>query len=148
MCGKCHNLTSILANTSWTQHNRHVSKDGFSCSVCHTAHGMGAVVASISGERLVNFDINVAQNQAAPISYNRATNTCTLRCHRAAHNANGTVAVNGLAKCRAFLHLPRPNGGCHPNHRFVSYFLGFCTTPSRVRYAPETNLNLLDTGVA
>ena len=96
MCAKCHDLTSILANTSWTQHNRHVSKDGFSCSVCHTAHGMGAVAASISGERLVNFDINVvAQNQGAPISYNRGTNTCTLLCHNAAHNTNGTVSVNG-----------------------------------------------------
>jgi len=96
MCGKCHDLARILANTSWTQHNRHVSKDGFSCSVCHTAHGMGAVAASVSGERLVNFDINVVgQNQGAPISYSRATNTCTLRCHNAAHNANGTVSVNG-----------------------------------------------------
>jgi hypothetical protein len=57
---------------------------------------MGAVAASISGERLVNFDINVvAQNQGAPISYNRGTNTCTLLCHNAAHNTNGTVFVNG-----------------------------------------------------
>ncbi|MGB7846295.1 MAG: cytochrome c3 family protein [Candidatus Acidiferrum sp.] len=98
LCAKCHDLTNILSNASWTQHNRHISQDGFSCSVCHTAHGMGAVVASVSGERLVNFDINVvAQNQAAPISYNRATNTCTLQCHNAAHNPNGTVSVNGTA---------------------------------------------------
>lgn len=96
MCAKCHDLTNILSNASWTQHNRHVSKDGFSCSVCHTAHGMGSVVASISGERLVSFDINVvAQNQGAPIAYNRGTNTCTLLCHNAAHNANGTVSANG-----------------------------------------------------
>jgi hypothetical protein len=97
MCAKCHDLTSILSNASWTQHNRHVSKGGFSCSVCHTAHGLGAVVGSISGERLVNFDIAVvAQNQGAPISYNRATNTCTLLCHNAAHNPNGTVSMNGI----------------------------------------------------
>lgn len=97
MCAKCHDLTSILSNASWTQHNRHVSKGGFSCSVCHTAHGLGAVVGSISGERLVNFDIGVvAQNQGAPISYNRATNTCTLLCHNAAHNPNGTVSMNGI----------------------------------------------------
>ena len=96
MCAKCHDLNIILSNASWSQHSRHVSTDGFSCSVCHTAHGMGAVTAGVSGERLVNFDINVVgPNQAAVISYNRGTNTCTLMCHNAAHNADGSVSVNG-----------------------------------------------------
>jgi hypothetical protein len=96
MCAKCHDLTSILSNASWSQHNRHIAQDGFSCSTCHTAHGMGSVNASVSGERLINFDINVVgQNQGLPISYNRGTNSCTLTCHNAAHNANGTVSVNG-----------------------------------------------------
>jgi predicted CXXCH cytochrome family protein len=96
MCAKCHDLNNIISNASWNQHGRHVSTNGFSCSVCHTSHGMGAVNPSISGERLVNFDIGVVgQNNGAPISYNRATNTCTLTCHNAAHNANGTVSVNG-----------------------------------------------------
>lgn len=92
MCAKCHNLNNILTNTSWAQHSDHISNDGFSCSVCHTAHGMSPGSGSVSGERLVNFDINVVgQNQGLPISYNRATNSCTLTCHNAAHNANGTV---------------------------------------------------------
>lgn len=96
MCAKCHDLTSILSNASWSQHNRHIAQDGFSCSTCHTAHGMGSVNASVSGERLINFDINVVgQNQGLPISYNRGTNSCTLTCHNAAHNADGTVSVNG-----------------------------------------------------
>ena len=92
MCAKCHNLSNILTNTSWAQHSDHIANDGFSCSVCHTAHGMSPGSGSVSGERLVNFDINVVgQNQGLPISYNRATNSCTLTCHNAAHNANGTV---------------------------------------------------------
>ncbi len=97
MCAKCHDLNNILTNVSWAQHSRHVASDGFSCSTCHTAHGMGAGSGSVTGERLINFDINVVgQNQGAPISYNRATNNCTLTCHNAAHNANGTVSVNGV----------------------------------------------------
>jgi len=85
MCAKCHNLTQILANTSFTQHARHIN-DGFSCSVCHTAHGMGAVNGNISGERLVNFDISVvAPNAGKPVSYNKATSSCTLMCHQHAH---------------------------------------------------------------
>jgi len=93
MCAKCHNLTNVLANASFTQHNLHVSQYGFSCSTCHTAHGMGATSPTITGERLVNFDANVVgENNGAPIAYNRATNTCTLMCHNAAHNSDGTVS--------------------------------------------------------
>jgi len=93
MCGKCHNLSNIMANATFTQHQSHINA-GFSCSVCHTAHGMGATSASITGERLVNFDVNVvAQNGAAPISYHRATNTCVMVCHQAVHNPNGTVSA-------------------------------------------------------
>jgi predicted CXXCH cytochrome family protein len=96
LCAKCHDLNTILSNASWSQHSLHVFSGGFSCSVCHAAHGMGAVSANVSGERLINFDINVVgQNQGAPISYSRARNTCTLVCHKAAHNANGTVSLNG-----------------------------------------------------
>jgi predicted CXXCH cytochrome family protein len=97
MCAKCHDLTSILGNASWTQHSRHVSSDGFSCSVCHTAHGIGSINASVTGERLINFDIAVVgQNNGTPISYNRGTNTCTLTCHNAAHNADGSVTANNV----------------------------------------------------
>jgi hypothetical protein len=99
MCAKCHDLTNnILANTSFTQHNLHIAQYGFSCSTCHTAHGMGAISPTITGERLVNFDANVVgQNGSTPISYNRGTNTCTLMCHNAAHNADGTVTAGAAA---------------------------------------------------
>jgi hypothetical protein len=96
MCAKCHNLSQILSNTSFTYHSLHISQYGFSCSVCHTAHGMGAISPNVTGERLVNFDMNVVgQNGAAPISYRRTTNTCALVCHQAAHNPNGTVSSLG-----------------------------------------------------
>ena len=102
MCAKCHDLaTNILANTSFPQHSLHVSQYGFSCSTCHTAHGMGATSPTITGERLVNFDGSVvAQNGSSPISYNRATNSCTLMCHNAAHNSDGTVAGTAMLRVR------------------------------------------------
>jgi hypothetical protein len=85
LCGKCHNLTTILSNTSFSQHSLHINA-GFSCSTCHTAHGMGSQSATISGERLVNFDANVvAPNGSTPISYSRANNSCNLVCHGQAH---------------------------------------------------------------
>lgn len=86
LCAKCHNLATILTNTSFTEHARHIN-DGFSCSTCHTAHGMGGQSATISGERLVNFDASVvAQKDAVTaITYNHATNTCALTCHGHTH---------------------------------------------------------------
>jgi predicted CXXCH cytochrome family protein len=93
MCGKCHNLSNIMTNASFSQHQSHINA-GFTCSTCHTAHGMGGTKPNISGERLVNFDVNVvAPNGGMPISYNRATNTCALVCHESAHNPNGTVSA-------------------------------------------------------
>jgi predicted CXXCH cytochrome family protein len=95
LCGKCHDLSRILANTSFSEHARHVD-DGFSCAVCHVAHGMGAQNGSVTGERLVNFDVNVvAQNGAAPISYNHATNSCSLTCHGHAHSNVSALANRG-----------------------------------------------------
>ncbi len=91
LCAKCHDLNNILANASFTQHSTHINA-GFSCSTCHTAHGMGAVTGAISGERMVNFDLTVVgPNGASAISYNRSTNTCTLTCHTYKHNPDGTV---------------------------------------------------------
>ncbi len=97
LCAKCHDLPNQVAkNTSWNQHSSHINL-GLSCSVCHIAHGMGAASGTISGERLVNFDVNVvASNGGLPISYNRGPNTCVLVCHMAAHNPNGTVTAAGL----------------------------------------------------
>jgi predicted CXXCH cytochrome family protein len=100
LCGKCHNLGSILSDASFRPgstgkggHFTHISEQGASCSVCHTAHGIGSVGATISGERLVNFDLKVvAPNGTLPVSYSHATNTCTLTCHGYYHNSNGTVA--------------------------------------------------------
>jgi predicted CXXCH cytochrome family protein len=93
LCAKCHDLNSVISNSSFSEHARHIN-DGFSCSVCHTAHGMGSHSASISGERLVNFDINVvAPNGAMPISYNRATNSCSITCHNHAHSLKSGAAA-------------------------------------------------------
>ena len=93
LCAKCHDLANILSNASFAKHSIHISA-GFSCSVCHTAHGVGTSTAGIPGQRLVSFDIAVVgENDAlmTPISYNRNNGTCTLKCHNYNHYPNGTV---------------------------------------------------------
>ena len=99
LCAKCHDLSRIMSNESWDGHWRHVVQDGFSCSVCHTTHGVPAQSGSISGERLVNFDANVvAPNGPVPISYNRATNSCSLVCHNHAHQLQSVGSVAKIAR--------------------------------------------------
>jgi hypothetical protein len=100
LCAKCHDLNNIVSNASFSKHALHINA-GFSCSVCHTSHGMGANSSNVLGERMVNFDLKVVgengtSSSPTPISYNRGTNTCTLTCHNYSHNADGTVtpAVN------------------------------------------------------
>jgi len=102
LCAKCHDLNNIMSNASFSEHARHVKRDGFSCSVCHTAHGVGAQLATVSGERMVNFDLNVvAPNGATPIRYSRSSNSCSLVCHGVAHKMSGTtVAKPGPQKVR------------------------------------------------
>jgi predicted CXXCH cytochrome family protein len=86
MCAKCHDLSNLVAGASWVGHQNHVWQDGFSCSTCHNPHGMTATSANATGARMVDFDLSVVgQNGASPISYNQATNTCTLTCHNQAH---------------------------------------------------------------
>jgi len=95
MCAKCHNLSNVLQNASFAKHAQHINA-GFSCSTCHTGHGVGNSSANPTGQRLISFDANiVAPNSGVPISYNQGPNTCTLTCHNAAHNPNGTVTLLG-----------------------------------------------------
>ena len=92
MCAKCHNLSIVMQTTSWAYHNNHVYSDGFSCSTCHNAHGMGATSANPTGVRMVDFDMNVVgTNGSQPISYNQGANSCVLTCHNVAHDAGGGV---------------------------------------------------------
>jgi predicted CXXCH cytochrome family protein len=101
LCGKCHDLSQIINNTSWRYHSSHVNA-GFTCSTCHTAHGMTTSSTNVTGERLVNFDLKVVgPNGSVPVSYNRTLNSCALVCHSTAHSSNGMVqamAGGGVGK--------------------------------------------------
>ncbi len=97
MCAKCHNLSIVMQSVSWSGHNNHVYTDGFSCSTCHTAHGMTATSANPTGLSMVDFDTNVvgqdtdANGNKWPISYNSGAQTCVLMCHNTAHDPGGGI---------------------------------------------------------
>jgi hypothetical protein len=96
LCAKCHDLNQVLGSHRFNQSSEVHITAGFTCSVCHTAHGMGPSSGGLSGERMINFDLAVvAPNDQlkVPLSYDRASNTCTLKCHNYNHSINGVTAV-------------------------------------------------------
>ena len=102
MCAKCHDLSVVMQAISWSGHQNHVYKDGVSCSVCHNAHGIGSTSENPTGDRMIDFDVNVVgSNNGLGVSYNRAANTCTLMCHNVAHNPDGTVTGPGQGPAKA-----------------------------------------------
>ncbi len=92
LCAKCHDLSRVTADTSFAQHSRHIAA-GFSCSVCHSAHGVATATGGNSGLRQVNFDTNVVAGvgTAAPY-YDRTTGTCSLYCHTHVHQTKNSQA--------------------------------------------------------
>ena len=108
LCAKCHNLSIIMSDTSFVGHKLHINR-GFSCSVCHTAHGTGPSMEGLAGERLVTFDLAVvARNSSTntPITYDRGRNTCILRCHNRNHNFDGSVQRTGAVSNAAGKFVP------------------------------------------
>jgi len=90
LCAKCHDIDNIMLNRSFAQHNLHIGK-GFSCSACHSAHGVppGSTSGS-SGRRLINFDVRVVAPNGPSTLYN-SDGTCSLTCHMVRHYASGGV---------------------------------------------------------
>lgn len=83
LCAKCHNLNTVNSNTSFSAHSMHIQK-GFSCSVCHSAHGVPSNTAGVTGKRLVNFDMNVVAGRNGGMPSYTGT-SCTLTCHGVDH---------------------------------------------------------------
>ncbi|MDR3765306.1 MAG: cytochrome c3 family protein [Acidobacteriota bacterium] len=92
LCQKCHDLQKVVNDTSFAQHARHIN-DGFSCSVCHSAHGVPVATAGNSGHRLVNFDANVVSGiSGATPYYDETSGTCSVYCHGHVHQSKTAQA--------------------------------------------------------
>jgi cytochrome c553 len=84
LCAKCHNMDYINSTSSWAWHNQHI-QNGYSCSVCHSAHGVANGTSGVPGTGLVSFDMNVVAPNHGVVSWDGNV-TCTLTCHEHPHN--------------------------------------------------------------
>jgi predicted CXXCH cytochrome family protein len=85
LCYKCHNQTTLLANTF---HSLHVRDQQTACTTCHDPHGVAAQ------GHLINFNTTYVKPVNGAITYNATSGTCTLTCHGTTHNASAISAAS------------------------------------------------------
>jgi predicted CXXCH cytochrome family protein len=83
LCYKCHSRSTVLSNTSFRYHKKHVVDLKTACTTCHDSHGVA------NAPHLINFNPTyVANSSLGTISY-ISTGTfkgnCTLSCHGKDH---------------------------------------------------------------
>lgn len=90
MCFKCHSSTSIMADASFREHNKHVSGERTPCSVCHDPHGVPAPGTTTNNSSLINFNTSVVTPSSSGILRFESLGTfrgrCYLNCHGKNHN--------------------------------------------------------------
>ena len=87
LCYKCHSRTSILANQSFGEHNKHVVSARASCMTCHDPHGVQGNATNNS--HLINFDTSVVTPIGGVLRYDDTgpfAGRCYLVCHGKSHN--------------------------------------------------------------
>jgi predicted CXXCH cytochrome family protein len=90
LCYQCHRRSSILSDESFSGHRRHIVDQNTPCSVCHDAHGVRPVGATLTDQtHLINFDTTVVFNEPSTNrlefrDLGRFRGSCTLLCH--SHN--------------------------------------------------------------
>ena len=56
LCYGCHNRTTILANTSFKEHKKHIVDEKTPCNACHDPHGISITQGnSVNNTNLINF---------------------------------------------------------------------------------------------
>jgi nitrate/TMAO reductase-like tetraheme cytochrome c subunit len=88
LCYKCHNRNSILADTSFREHNKHISGERAPCNVCHDPHGISATQGNLTNNsRLINFNTSVVSPSNGQLRF-ESTGTFRGRCYLTCHGKN------------------------------------------------------------
>ena len=91
LCYSCHNRSSILNNSSFGEHDKHIRGERTPCSVCHDSHGINSGQGnSINNSNLINFDLSIVSPNSQDRLYfedqGMFRGRCYLTCHGEDHN--------------------------------------------------------------
>lgn len=90
LCYKCHNRNSILADSSFPEHRKHIEGERAPCNVCHDPHGISATQGnSTNNSKLINFNTSVVSPSNGQLRFESQgtfAGRCYLLCHGKTHN--------------------------------------------------------------
>lgn len=90
LCYRCHSRTSILNDTSFKEHKKHIENEDTSCSACHDAHGIsGTQGNTFNNTHLINFNSSYVTPMNGIIEFvdeGFRQGNCTLQCHGEGHD--------------------------------------------------------------
>jgi predicted CXXCH cytochrome family protein len=92
LCYSCHERASILSNSSFSGHSRHVVNARTPCSACHDAHGISSAQGSaMNHSHLMNFDTSIVRPDPVTgrlefVDTGSRSGTCYLSCHGVPHS--------------------------------------------------------------
>jgi len=91
LCYKCHSRTVVLSSTSFRGHNKHISGESTSCSICHDPHGISSTQGNSTNNKfLMNFDRRFVTPSSSGIlrfdDLGAGRCRCYLTCHGKNHN--------------------------------------------------------------
>jgi len=90
LCYSCHSRGRILADTSFTYHDKHIRDEDTPCNVCHDPHGISSTQGNATNNsHLINFDTSVVfPNQNGDLRFideGDERGSCDLNCHGENH---------------------------------------------------------------
>lgn len=94
LCYECHSRSSILADESFAEHDKHIVGENTPCNVCHDPHGISSTQGNATNNsHLINFDLSVVSpNQNGQLRFvdqGNRTGSCDLSCHGEDHDDFG-----------------------------------------------------------
>lgn len=91
LCFSCHSSTSILANASFKEHNKHIVSEKTACNTCHDPHGISNTQGTATNNsNLISFNTTYVTPSSSGILRFEDTGfekgRCYLTCHGKNHN--------------------------------------------------------------
>jgi ribosomal protein L40E len=91
LCYSCHSRSSILADVSFTEHQKHIVGEKTPCNVCHDPHGISSTQGnSTNNSNLINFQLGIVTPSSNGIlrfeDQGNLKGRCYLTCHGKNHN--------------------------------------------------------------
>jgi len=90
LCYRCHSRSSLLNDSSFKEHKKHIVGEDAPCSACHDGHGISASQGtSLNNTNLINFNVSYVEPNRNGVrefvDEGFRKGRCSLKCHGEDH---------------------------------------------------------------